>query len=206
MTTKEDLISSVTLNTRRGYLYSILKLSCVFFIIALVASYLGFTSLSTELSTISDNTFLAQVTFIGFVIAVNERIIEAFKRTFRRRTSMEYNNELTAANEILKNNPADSECMQKAKLWQSIVNDYSSETGRMCLTASLTIGCILSSVGIVSIFGGFENTDNFSNNIHIMLFDAVDIVLTGWVISGGSEGWTNFLNSSQSLFQRPTIK
>ena len=58
-----------------------MKLSGVFFIIALLASYFGFTTLSTDLSTISDNTF------IGFVITVNERIIEAFKRTFRRRTA-----------------------------------------------------------------------------------------------------------------------
>lgn len=64
-----------------------MKLSGVFFIIALLASYFGFTTLSTDLSTISDNTFIAQITFIGFVITVNERIIEAFKRTFRRRTA-----------------------------------------------------------------------------------------------------------------------
>jgi hypothetical protein len=34
-----------------------------------------------------------------------------------------------------------------------------------------------------------------------MLFDAVDIVLTGWVISGGSEGWTNFFNNILNIFQ-----
>lgn len=202
MTTKDDLINSVALNTRKGYLYSILKLSGVFFVIALVASYFGLTTLSTDLSMVSDNTFLAQVTFIGFVIAVNERIIEAFKRTFRRRTAEEYYIELTSANKVLEENPSDARLIEKAKLWQSINNDFSAETGRMCLTASLSIGCVLASIGAVRIFGGLESPPQFASQMHIMLFDAVDVVLTGWVISGGSEGWTSFLNGTKSIFPK----
>jgi hypothetical protein len=142
MTKKQELIDSVALNTRKGYLYSIIKLSALFFLIAVVASYFGLTTSVTDLHTISDNTFIAQITFIGFVIVVNERVIEAFKRTFRRRTSEEYSNELKSAMDTLKNNPLDSTQLEKVKIWESIVNDYSTETGRMCLTASLTIGCI----------------------------------------------------------------
>lgn len=200
MITKEELINQMTINTRKGYLYSILKLSCVFFLIALIASHYGFTTLTTDLTTVSDNTFLAQVTFIGFVIAINERIIEAFKRTFRRRTSEEYSNEFISAKEALAKDPNNVELASTAKLWRSIVNDYSSETGRMCLIASLTVGCILASIGAVRILGGLENPPQFSSQAHVMFFDAVDVVLTGWVISGGSEGWTNFLSNAQKLF------
>jgi len=200
MIIKEELINSVSLNTRQRYLYSIMKLSGVFFVIALIASYFGFTTMSTDLSTVSDNTFIAQITFIGFVIAINERIIEAFKRTFRRRTSEEYSNELKSAKALLIEDPANIESIEKVRLWQSIVNDYSSETGRMCLAVSLTIGCALASVGAVRVLGGLENPDQFSNQFHIMIFDAIDVVITGWVISGGSEGWTNFLYNARSIF------
>lgn len=200
MVTKAELINQMTINTRKGYLYSILKLSCVFFFIALLASYFGFTTLSTDLTTVSDNTFLAQITFIGFVITINERIIEAFKRTFRRRTSEEYANELISAKEALAKDPNNIELASTAKLWRSIVNDYSSETGRMCLVASLTVGCVLASIGAVRVFGGLESPAQFSSQLHVMLFDAVDVVLTGWVISGGSEGWTNVLYNAKKLF------
>ena len=177
-----------------------MKLSGVFFVIALLASHFGFTTLSTDLSTISDNTFIAQITFIGFVITVNERIIEAFKRTFRRRTADEYFRELNIVTKELASNPTNPDLLKTTKMWQSINNDYSSETGRMCLIASLTIGCVLASLGVVRIFGGLENPPQFSSTAHVMLFDAVDIVLTGWVISGGSEGWTNVLNSAIKIF------
>jgi hypothetical protein len=204
MTKKQELIDSVALNTRKGYLYSIIKLSALFFLIAVVASYFGLTTSVTDLHTISDNTFIAQITFIGFVIVVNERVIEAFKRTFRRRTSEEYSNELKSAMDTLKNTPLDSTQLEKVKIWESIVNDYSTETGRMCLTASLTIGCILGSLGIVNIFGSLENTFEFSSQLHVVLFDGVDVVLTGWVISGGSDGWTGFLNNAKSMFPQKT--
>jgi len=91
--------------------------------------------------------------------------------------------------------------IEKTKLWQSINNDFSSETGRMCLIASLTVGCVLASLGAVRIFGGLESPPQFSSTAHVMLFDAVDVVLTGWVIAGGSEGWTSFLNKSKQIFQ-----
>jgi hypothetical protein len=200
MTKKQEFIDSVALNTRKGYLNSIIKLSALFFLIAVVASYFGLTTSVTDLHTISDNTFIAQITFIGFVIVLNERVIEAFKRTFRRRTSEEYSNELKSAKEALKNNPLDAGQIEKVKIWQSIVNDYSSETGRMCLTVSLTIGCILGSLGIVSIFGSLECASEFSSQLHVVLFDGVDVVLTGWVISGGSDGWTGFLTNAKSMF------
>jgi hypothetical protein len=147
-------------------------------------------------------SIIAQITFIGFVIAVNERVIEAFKRTFRRRTSEEYSNELKSIKEALQNKPLDIELINKAKLWQSIVNDYSSETGIVCLTASLIIGCILGSLGVVSIFGSFESSTKFSSQIHVILFNGVDVVLTGWVISGGSDGWTGFLTNAKNLFSQ----
>ncbi|KAB0287049.1 hypothetical protein F2P58_20690 [Vibrio fortis] len=199
MISKTELIDSVEHNTRKKYLYSIVKLSTVFFFVAMVSSYFGLTTMSTDLGIISDNTFLAHVTFIGFIILINERIIEAFKRTFRRRTSNEYLNELSRVKDELAANPTDPDLKDRVRIWTSVVNDYSAETGRMCLVASLIVGCSLASVGAVRILGGLEDSTQFANSLHIMLFDSIDVVLTGWVVSGGSEGWTNFLHNVKSL-------
>jgi hypothetical protein len=105
-----------------------------------------------DLSTVYDNTFIAQITFIGFVITVNERIIEAFKRTFRRKTADEYFRELNIVTKELASPPTNPDLLKITKMWQSINNDYSSETGRMCLVASLTISCVRASLGVVRIF------------------------------------------------------
>ncbi|WP_140353131.1 hypothetical protein [Vibrio parahaemolyticus] len=69
----------------------------------------------------------------------------------------------------------------------------------MCLVASLLVGCSLASVGAVRVLGGLEDSSQFASPIHIMLFDSIDVVLTGWIISGGSEGWTNFLYNVKSM-------
>ncbi|AQW56625.1 hypothetical protein [Vibrio owensii] len=199
MATKTELISKLENNTSNKYLYSIIKLSAVFFVIAMVASHFGLTTMSTDLGMISDNTFIAHITFIGFIILVNERIVEAFKRTFRRRTSSEYLNELSRAQDELAVNPTDEALKDRVRVWTSVVNDYSAETGRMCLVASLLVGCSLASVGAVRVLGGLEDSSQFASPIHIMLFDSIDVVLTGWIISGGSEGWTNFLYNVKSM-------
>ncbi|MEZ8282125.1 hypothetical protein AB6C51_17990 [Vibrio splendidus] len=203
MVTKKDLLRTAEINTRMKYLNSIIKLSLVFFLIALPASYYGFTSQSVDLSQVSDNLFLAHIIFIGFIIAVNERIVEAFKRTYRRRTALEYANQLVFAQKELSLDPNNEELKTIAQLREAIVNDYAAETGRMCLTVSLAIGCILSSIGAVSILGALVNNEQLSSVWHVVIFDSVDVVLTGWVISGGSEGWTNVLYNARALFPAP---
>lgn len=202
MTNKQALVDRIAINSRRGYLFSIMQLSAFFFLLAILSSYFGFTSLITDLSTISDNTFIAQLTFIGFVIAISERIVEAFKRTFRRRTAEEFYFEYEKALKNLETNPSDEQLQIKAKDWRTIGNDYSAETGRMCLALSLSIGCVLASMGVVRVFAGLENPPQFANQYHVMLFDAVDIVITGWVISGGSEGWNNILLNAKGMFSK----
>jgi len=114
--------------------------------------------------------------------------------------------DLNLAIEESENNPLDLDLKKKVRLWQSIVNDYSAETGRLCLSLSLAIGCILASIGAVRVLGGIENSPQFSSQIHIMLFDSVDVLLTGWLIAGGSEGWTNFLYGASGMFPKSSSK
>ncbi|TOB48696.1 hypothetical protein CGK05_23605 [Vibrio parahaemolyticus] len=109
------------------------------------------------------------------------------------------NIELSRAQDELAVNPTDEALKDRVRVWTSVVNDYSAETGRMCLVASLLVGCSLASVDAVRVLGGLEDSSQFASPIHIMLFDSIDVVLTGWIISGGSEGWTNFLYNVKSM-------
>jgi hypothetical protein len=202
MSDKENLIKNIELNKRKDHLYSILKISAAFFIIALFSSWNGFTHITTDLTFLSDNLFLANILFIGFVVSVNERIIEVFTSTFRRRTKNEFANEFSNAKKSLAITPDDVSAQLKVKLWESINNDYSTETGRFCLVISLVIGCSLSCLGAFRVLGSLVDYSQFANAYHIALFDAVDVVLAGFIIGGGSQGWTDILTSTKSIMTK----
>ena len=167
-----------------GYRYHANYATAVFFLLAIGASYLGWTQLNTDLSFVSDNRFIANVLFLSFVIAINERVLEVFTATFRRGCRLEIQRQIEAAtDEALKNS------------WTQTLLRYQAETRRMALFTSLIIGCSLGCLGIVRVFGALTVDEMMVEPLHIAMIDAIDIVLTGWVIAGGSEGWNKLTSA-----------
>lgn len=171
-----------------GYRYHANYATAFFFLLAIGASYLGWTQLNTDLSFVSDNRFIANVFFLSFVIAINERVLEVFSATYRRGCRLEIQRQIEAAtDETVKNS------------WTQTLLRYQAETRRMALYTSLVIGCSLGCLGIVRVFGALTVDETMVEPLHIAMIDATDIVLTGWVIAGGSEGWNKLTSALTNI-------
>jgi hypothetical protein len=152
----------------------------------------NYAQLNTDLSFISDNRFIANVFFLSFVIAINERVLEVVSATFRKGTRLEIQRQIeVATNESEKN------------AWTQTLVRYQAETRRMALYTSLVIGCSLGCLGIVRVFGALTVDEMMVEPLHIAMIDATDIVLTGWVIAGGSEGWNKLTSGLTNLIGTP---
>ncbi|MFT4938066.1 MAG: hypothetical protein ACI88A_001089 [Paraglaciecola sp.] len=185
-------VSLLLESSNLGYRYHANYASVLFFILAMGASYLGWTQLNTDLSFISDNRFIANVFFLSFVIAINERVLEVVSATFRKGTRLEIQRQIeVATNESEKN------------AWTQTLVRYQAETRRMALYTSLVIGCSLGCLGIVRVFGALTVDEMMVEPLHIAMIDATDIVLTGWVIAGGSEGWNKLTSGLTNLIGTP---
>ena len=160
----------------------------VFFVIGIISSWLGLTTIHIDLSFISENKFIATITFLGFIVSINERIMEVVVKTFRRRTRIAYELEIEGAN-ILSNE----------KHWKMLLQNYRAETGRYTLWLSLIIGCSLASLGFFRVFGLLIEGEWVVSPLHVLLIDAIDVVITGWIISGGTEGWSKLTSSLRDV-------
>ena len=179
-------------NSFLKYRYTAVWLTGLFLIVAMAASSLSWTSLNTDIDFISENRFVANILFLGFVIAVVERLLEVITATFRRRTRLEIQRQID-----------ESVDEGERKAWSETLIAYKAETRRLTLLVSLSIGCILASLGLVSVFGALTNDDLLAGKVHIAVIDAVDVVVTGWIIAGGSEGF-NKITSALEKIMSPT--
>ena len=170
------------------YRYTALWLTALFFILALVASSLGWTSSNTELDFVSDNRFVAHILFLGFVIAGVERVLEVTTATFRRRTRLEIQRQLDSSTDPIERNE-----------WNETLIAYKAETRRLALSVSLSIGCVLASIGTVRMFGPLVIDDAMVSAYHIAVIDGIDVVMTGWIIAGGSEGFNKITSALEKL-------
>lgn len=175
-------------NNYLHYRHTAIWLTCLFFVVALIASSLSWASLNTDIDFISENRFVANILFIGFIIAVVERLLEVITATFRRRTRLEIERQVD-----------ESATEDERKEWSETLIAYKAETRRLTLLVSLSIGCIFASLGLVSVFGALLNDDMLADKLHIAIIDAVDIVVTGWIIAGGSEGFNKITSALEKV-------
>lgn len=177
-------IEKLAQNKSMKHLYKAVVVTAIFFILGIASSFHGFSYFNSDLSFITDNVFFANILFLGFVVSVNERIIEVVCATFRRRFKLALENKIQVVTNFT----------EKAA-WSQVLNDYKAETRRFALFISLCIGFSLSCLGVVRVFGALNTDDMMVNVWHIALIDAVDIVITAWVIAGGTEGWSKLTGS-----------
>lgn len=179
---------SLPTNEHCKYLYHAWFVTLAFFVVAMVSSAYGFSHPNTDLTFIVEDNFIASLLFLGFVISVNERIMEVAVKTFRRRTRTAY--EMKLENALM---------VEDEKYWKHTLNDYRAETGRFTLWLSLVLGCSLASLGMFRLLGPLNNEDMMASNFHIYLVDAVDVVITGWVVAGGTEGWSKLVTTLRDV-------
>ena len=173
MRSDEQLLSMNYLRYRNSAAITTL----VFIIIGTLCSHFGLTSIHIDLSHFGGDGLTGILIALGFVIAINERIMELVTKTYRRNTGAVIELRMSLSS------PSDKQS------WDELYLGYKAETGRLVLTLSLVFGCSLASLGFFRILGGLNIEEMMSSATHHLLFDAADVVITGWTIAGGSQGY-----------------
>ncbi|WP_298150296.1 hypothetical protein [Flavobacterium sp.] len=163
--------------------------TALFFIVGLLASYFGFTSLHMDFDIFGGEGFTGIMISLGVVVAFNERIMELVTQTYRRNTGavIELRMSLSAPD--------------KKQAWEEFYLGYKAETGRLVLTLSLVFGCLLACTGFFRLLEGLSVDELISSEYHRALFDATDIVVTGWIIAGGSQGYYKLIDLLSNAFK-----
>ena len=180
-----------------NYLSWPIKIAIGFVVVAFIASLNGFTSSTTDLAFLSENVFLANILFIGFVIVITERLNETFIATLRRgdRENIE-----KAIGE-LKDTKEKDELVVLKKLRENLIY-YRAESRRLALSFSVFFGSAMACLGIVKVFGVLLDPTEMVNPFHIALIDVADVFIAGWLVAGGSEGWNQLTSSIDAILQR----
>ena len=175
-----------------GYRHSAALTTVVFFFVGMMSSYLGFTSSHFNFEILGGDGLISIFIGLGLIISINERIMELFRMTYRRNTRALIELRMLTCPPEMKNR------------WEDLFLGYKAETGRLIITLSLIFGCFIASTGFFRILGGFSADEYLSSEYHHVFFDAFDVVVTGWVIAGGSQGYYKLLDSVSNLLKLKT--
>ena len=74
------------------------------------------------------------------------------------------------------------------------------------MSFSLVIGCSLACLGMVRVFGPLLDSTAYTNKLHIVLIDVLDVLVTGWLIAGGSQGWNKFMGTISTVLDQQKAK
>ncbi len=179
------------------YLYWPMYVSGGFFIVAFLASYNGFTSATAELDFLSENRFLANILFIGFIIAINERLVETFIATLRQGDREDIERKIKALTIA-----ADPDKLEELDQTKNDLIYYRAESRRLTLTFSIFFGSTMACLGIVKVFGALLDPTEMVSALHIALIDAADVFVAGWLVAGGSKGWNQLTSSIEAVLQK----
>jgi membrane protease YdiL (CAAX protease family) len=133
---------------------------------------------------------VAQMLTVLFLIATFlERALEVYMITFRKPGEYKYSVTL-APSDIKQGEP-------------KTLDEYKNETSKIALFSALTIGILISMIGIRGIepFIYLQGT----NNWQIFWFRILDIILTGGVIAGGSDFIHTMLQVITTFFDNITV-
>ena len=202
-------------------------ISLALFVFGGVASLMGASIFKINLYQISENVILANMIYITFVIIVIERVLESYNSTLRKplrqklishieELSAKRDRKITEKEELAKQLPnvtanadyqtlirgiesLDSQVLAK----RAELQDFKQETRTTLLRISVLMGGVLSALGCLNAFSPFVDDTLFigtqSEGLHRALFDGLCVVISAWIVAGGSEGWnsvTKFVESS----------
>jgi hypothetical protein len=145
--------------------------------------------------------FLQQLTPLLLVALFIERSLEVFLTTWRGGTAQQLERGVEKAQELVSKNQANITDLHAA---EDTLTQYRSATQRIALPAALFLGILICALGVRGL-GPFLDTQAFSQlpSIQRKLFTAVDVLMTGSLVGGGSDFvhkfisiFTNFMDST----------
>lgn len=171
------------------------------FIVGVVASFLSFNVFKVELQDISDNPVTANIVFISFIVILVERVLESINSSVRKpvRAEMEeiIQQEKDKLSLLMQNDPLSVEIVilerKIADLTKALII-FRNQTRIMLLSVSLILGGLLSAFGCLNILAPMIDQSLFissESKIHRALFDGLMVLMAGWIVAGGSEGWNS---------------
>ena len=85
------------------------------------------------------------------------------------------------------------------------LKQFKNETRITLLMISVSFAGFLSAFGCLNIFAPFIDDTLFisANNLGLTqaLFDGLNVVISAWIVAGGSEGWNSFTSWAESNFK-----
>ena len=205
------------------------KVSIGLFALGVVASFLGTTAFKVNLFDISSNLVTANMIYITFVIIVIERVLEAYNSSLRKPLRLDYESALkllevdigvkkeqkhiiekSSPNYITDNVYSDCEAQlleleRQYAMKQKELKQFKNETRITLLMISVSFAGFLSAFGCLNIFAPFIDNTLFisANNLGLnqALFDGLNVVISAWIVAGGSEGWNTVTSWAESNFK-----
>jgi len=145
--------------------------------------------------------FVQQLTPLMLVALFIERGLEVFLTAWRGGKAADLARNVEKTQELVAKNQAP---ITDAHAAEDGLTQYKSETQQIALPAALFLGIVICAFGIRGL-GPFVDADAF-NNLHDVqkkLFTAMDVLLTGALVGGGSDFvhkfisvFTNFMDST----------
>lgn len=178
--------------------------------IALLVLSAIFTPYMVSFRVFAATDVLRLLTSLFTIALFLERSLEVFVTTWRGPEAADIESQVKTAEQLiqmaqpgLSNKPAAEQLATLRKLQAQ----YKSKTQRYALWAGLGFGIVISAVGVRSL-ETFAMADALTKlpAVQLVAFRVVDVLLTGGLIAGGSEGihkltqvYTNFMDANAKL-------
>jgi len=145
-----------------------------------------------------------------FISLIFERSLDVVLTTIREPKVIDFRNQIMKYEEDLKWLPDDKDLpaeVKKSRLDGLMANldksrtrytEYNSETKKIFLLISFTMGIIISLIGI-RILPSIVKTANI-DGYRILIIKFIDIILTGGFIAGGSKGINSIFDAFNKMF------
>lgn len=130
--------------------------------------------------------YLGVLTHIAIIALITERFVEIFTSVIRTPKRIELQGKVRRAVDEEKEDAVE------------VLEKYKGETGVFTITISFVTGLIIASVGI-HVLGPLFDTSELTPTQRVY-FDAIDIIITAGLISGGSKGVNSLTSSIGAVF------
>lgn len=171
---------------------------CWVILIFLLSFPFWLTAETLELKDFNTTDIMQLLTALFIIALLVERSLEVFLSTFRGAKSRELDNEI---GDLRKKINDVEEGEDKSSLEQELETkkkekvSVSSETLKISLWAGLFLGLLVSGIGVRILRFLFNQTTFTSfTRLQLNLFNFLDVLVTGGLIAGGSDGIHKIMN------------
>ena len=195
------------------------RTSVIFLGLIIIVAFLSFTYSPKAIIFKKDLTNIGQL--IGSLLIISlvmERALDVFLTTWRANESEELDLEIQKKYKRLNNletkKSLDSKEIQELNTISEEINGKkkqrqarSAHTRTIALWAGMLVGVIISSVGVRTLYSLLEITPfEQLSDLQQSLFHIVDVLLTGGLLAGGSDGIHKFMDAYRNFMEQSSEK